>query len=262
MNSRVDRFRSALVRTTCRSTAFARYSAIALAATLLLLALPAQAQQVCGLPGNDPGTTASGIVNSYFDGSNQAALATSATSLRLGAVRAGSATTTVANGDLLIVMQMQDGVVNGSNSANYGSGTGNGKGTTSIGNAGLYEFVRATSGGGANTVITFTPALTNSYSQAGATATLGQRRYQVIRVPQYAAVTLNGVTAPTWNGLAGGVVAIDSSQVLTLGSATVEGQTNRAVFLGGKGFRGAVGYGSTAASANTDWVFSDSVSHA
>ncbi len=239
-----------------------RFLASVLLLTVMLLSPLAHAQQVCGLPGNDPGSTASGIVNSYFDGSNQATLATAATSLRLGALRAGSATSTIATGDLLIVMQMQDGVVNGSNSANYGSGTGNGKGTTSIGNAGLYEFVRATSSGGANAIINFTPALTNSYSQAAATATLGQRRYQVIRVPQYAAVTLSGVTAPAWDGLAGGVVVIDSSQVLTLGSATVEGQTNRAVFLGGKGFRGAVGYGSAGNSPNTDWVLSDSTSHA
>ncbi|MFZ1392486.1 MAG: hypothetical protein WAS23_12925 [Dokdonella sp.] len=237
-------------------------SALVLLFTMTLLAPLAVAQQVCGLPGNDPASTASGIVNSYFDGSNQASLGSAATSLTLGAVRAGSATTTIASGDLLIVMQMQDGVIDGSNSANYGSGTGVGKGTTSVGNAGLYEFVRATAAGGAGASITFTPALTNSYTQAAATATLGQRRYQVIRVPQYAAVTLQGVTAPAWNGLAGGVVAIDSSQILTLGGATVEGQTNRAIFLGGKGFRGAVGYGSTANSPDTDWRLSDATSHA
>src|SRR5690606_2245580 len=76
-----------------------RLLASVLVLTVMLLSPLAQARQVCGLPGNDPGSTASGIVNSYFDGSNQATLATAATSLRLGAVRAGSATSTIATGD-------------------------------------------------------------------------------------------------------------------------------------------------------------------
>ena len=41
---------------------------------------------------------------------------------------------------------------------------------------------------------------------------------------------------------------------LTLGSATVEGVANRAIFVAGKGFRGAAGRQSTANGPNTDWV--------
>jgi len=234
---------------------------------LLALGLMSQAawsQAFCALPGSDPTSTASGIVNTYFDGSNQASLAGGATSLTLGGVRSGSATTTVSQGDLLIVMQMQDGSISSSNDANYGSGAGNGRGTTSAGSAGLYEYIRVTNAGpsGAGNAITFSPALTNSYTQAAASGANGQRRYQVIRVPQYADVTLQGVTAPAWNGLAGGVVAVDSSQAIALGSGTVEGQTGRAIFLGGKGFRGAAGFGSTATSQNNPWVFSDATSQA
>jgi uncharacterized repeat protein (TIGR01451 family) len=233
-----------------------------LLACLGLASPAAWSQAFCAVPGSDPTPTATGVVNSYFDGTNQATLSSNATSLVLGASRAGSATATVSSGDLLIVMQMQDAVIDSSNSANYGSNTGNGRGSTNPGNAGLYEYVRATSAGGAGATISFTPALTHTYRQAAATASQGQRRYQVIRVPQYAAVTLQGVTAPAWNGLAGGVVAVDASQDITLGSATVEGQTNRAIFLGGKGFRGAAGFGSTAASQNNPWVFSDATSQA
>ena len=54
--------------------------------------------------------------------------------------------------------------------------------------------------------------LLNSYTSAAATATAGQRTFQVIRVPQYTtATTSSTLTAAAWNGTAGGVLALDTT---------------------------------------------------
>ncbi|QBB69777.1 DUF11 domain-containing protein [Pseudolysobacter antarcticus] len=227
---------------------------------LSALAIPAEAwAQVCANPGSSGAATPSGIVNVYFQGTTN--LAAGATTLTLGARNATGATNNIVVGDLLLIIQMQDGVINSTNTGNYGDGS-SGAGTTSVGSAGLHEFVKVltTTGTGAGAAITFSPALTNNYIQAAASATNGQQRYQVIRVPQYTTATVAGVTAPAWaidgaaTGETGGVAVVDVTGTLTLGSGTVEGQTGRAFFLAGKGFRGGAGIQSTANSPNTDWA--------
>src|SRR5690606_26652380 len=190
-----------------------RLHGLVLLAALLGLPVQAMAQaQVCALPGSDPATTASGIVNTYYAGSGN--LPAGATSLVLGARDTRGAATGVSVGDVLLVIQMQDGTINSSNNSTYGSGTGTGAGTTSVGNAGLYEFVRVDAVAGS--LVTFSPALTYGYTNAAATSSSGQKRYQVIRVPQYATVSVSGVTAPAWSGTTGGVVVMDASGALTL----------------------------------------------
>ncbi len=126
-----------------------------------------------------------------------------------------------------------------------------------MGNSGRHEFVRATSAGGAGASISFTPALANAYTQAAATSTRGQRRYQVIRVPQYPSAEATGLEAARWNGSSGGVVAIDVRDTLTLGSGTVEGISGTAIFAAGRGFRGAAGVNGTAGSPDIHWRFAD-----
>src|SRR5690606_29626988 len=101
--------------------------------------------------------------------------------------------------------------------------------------------------------ITFSPALTYSYANAAATSSSGQKRYQVIRVPQYATVSVSGVTAPAWSGTSGGVVVMDASGALTLNGASVEGQPNRAIFVAGRGFRGAAGVTQSSNGYDTEW---------
>ncbi len=78
--------------------------------------------------------------------------------------------------------------------------------------------MRATSAVGAGGgVLTFTPALTNSYRTRNYTAASnGQSRWQAIRIPQYASATASNVTALAWNGATGGVVAMDVENALTL----------------------------------------------
>ncbi len=220
---------------------------------LLLASVPLTpaGAQVCGIPGKDgPGGVLSGIVNTYFPGST-ANLAAGATSLVVGS--ATGASVGITPGDLLLIIQMQDAAINSTNSSAYGANNGSGAGATSLNNAGRYEYVTATSTVGlAGGTVTFRGTgtgngLNYSYTNAAATGSQGQRRYQVVRVPQYSSASLSsGLTASGWNGATGGILAIDVAGTLTLGGT---------VSVDAKGFRGGGGRGLTGGSggSNTDY---------
>jgi len=227
------------------------------AAALVLVAfgaaiLPgALESQVCGTPGKDgPGGVLSGVVNTYYPGLT-ATLSAGATSISIGA--ASGAAVGITPGDLLLVVQMQDATINANNTSAYGANDGTGRGSTAINNSGRYEYVTATSAvgvGGGTVSIRGTGAgngLVNAYANAAATGTRGQRRYQVIRVPQYSSATFgSGLTAAGWNGTTGGILAVDVAGALALGGV---------VSVDGKGFRGGSGRGLTGGTggANTDY---------
>ena len=177
-----------------------------------------------------------GIVNDFYPGSGTPNLNSGVSSFTLGTRDTRGYTTTLVVGDLLMVMQMQDGTIDSSNNSNYGDGTGVGYGSTGVGSAGLFEFVRVTAVAGLN--VTVTPPLNNSYVNADATAATAQKRYQVVRALQFSSVTAINVITPPWNGFTGGVVAMDVRDTLTLGSSTIDGVANRSIFVAGKGFRG------------------------
>jgi uncharacterized repeat protein (TIGR01451 family) len=207
--------------------------------------------QTCGTPGKDgAGGSLSGIVNTYYPGN--ASAGAGATSITLSTPTGAS--TTITTGDLLLVIQMQDAQINTTNSNVYGDGASGdpGSGSTAINQSGLYEFVVATSNGGGTVSIRGAGTgngLINTYSNAAATATRGQRRFQVVRVPQYSSATLtSGLTALAWNGRTGGILAIDVSGALTLGSAAVN--------VDGLGFRGggAQQWTGDTGGASTDYV--------
>jgi len=201
-------------------------------------------------------------VNTYYPGTASVAAGVLNTCIPVGASR-GSATP-IALGDMLLVIQMQDADIDSTNTGNYGGANGTGAGATSV-NAGKYEFVRATNAVGAGgcaagqvpvTGSGTNSGLLNSYVNSNATATKGQARFQVVRVPQYTSATLNGVTAAPWLtsttapiGLGtGGVLAIDVAGTLTVNSGV-------AASVDGQGFRGAAGRqlaGGTPAT-NTDY---------
>ncbi len=213
-----------------------------LASSLLFAVLAgsrSQAQaQLCATPGKDgPGGLLDGVVNTYHPVT--ASVAAGATSAALGT--ATGASTAVSPGDLLLFIQMQDASINSTNTDAYGDGAGGdsvARGSTNPNGTGLFEFVKATNSvalsGGA---LTFQGAgvgggLLNSYTNAAATATQGQRRFQVVRVPQYTTATLgSGLTASAWNGTSGGILVLDVSGALNLGGVTVS--------VDGLGFRGA-----------------------
>ena len=166
---------------------------------LVTLSFPAAAL-TCATPGKDgAGGVLNVPVNRYWPATLSAGAG--ATSIALGSsIGAGAS---IVAGDLLLVIQMQDAAIDSTNTSSYGNGTAGdpGSGSTAVNSAGLYEFVRAT-----NTVGTGTGTVTlvggsgggllNAYNNAAASGTQGQRRFQVIRVPQYTTATLgSGLTA-------------------------------------------------------------------
>ena len=231
-------------------------SAGVLAATsfFALGSTPALAAGPCATPGaQGPGGTLSGVVNTYYPGVGSAA--SGATTLSVGAPSGAAAP--IASGDMLLVIQMQGADFDFTNTDSYGHGpppATPASGYTALNTTGRYEYVMATSGVSAGSVdisgLGTGAGLVYSYTSAAATGTAGQRRFQVIRVPQYTtATTSNALTAAPWNGTVGGVLALDTAGALTL-SGTVS--------LDGLGFRGAPGIqrGGAGGLANTDRVTS------
>ncbi len=182
---------------------------------------------LCATPGHDgAGGTLTGIVNAYYAPS--ASVAAGATKVTIGKAAAGGAQTNIAIGDLILIIQMQDALINDANSSLYGDGSAGdpATGSTNLQSSGQFEYVTAASAitATAGGTLTFVGTgngggLLNSYSEAAYVAgTSGQQTFQVIRVPQYTSATLSSGLVPlAWNGSVGGVLAIDVAAQLTLG---------------------------------------------
>ena len=210
---------------------------IAGAVCLLLIILPttrASAVLYCGSPGSTGPGTPTGIINDYWPGNGSPGTASSA--INLGPRRSPGAGNTIEIGDLVLIIQIQDADIDISNSDDYGGSNNSGSGATAVNSSGLYEYVLATNAVGAGGgLLTFTPALTNSYRTRNyAVGSNGQSRWQAVRVPQYSDATASNVTAPAWNGDTGGVVAMDVENALILSGFT-------AFDVSGLGFRGGAG---------------------
>ena len=198
----------------------------------------------CSAPGKDGPAFSQ---PSYYPG-NATATAGS-TNITLGTIRTGAGvnepansglggTTPLSPGDLVMVIQMQDAQYNNGETIAYGDGT-TGRGWTNLNNSGKYEFRRVVSFTGGNLVID--QGLANTYTRAApsagtGTAENGNRRFQVIRVPQFSTLTMpTGTTSPpAWNGETGGVWVIDVAGNLNMNGATVDTSS--------LGFRGAGGW--------------------
>ncbi len=123
-------------------------------------------------------------------------------------------------GDYVMIIQMQGGTIDRSNTPAFGS-------ISSMGNAGNYEFNEIHSIAGNR--LFFRSQLANVYTVSG--------RVQVVRVPEYragATVTGGYVTAQPWNGATGGVIAMIVRGTLTLAdsiSASYQGFRGGGAFL-------------------------------
>ena len=220
--------RSRQLRTVPVSFALASWLRYMLGLALVMLSFSAAALN-CATPGKDgAGGTLSGVINRYWPGTASASIG--ATNITLGDPIGASGS--IAVGDLLLVIQMQDAAINTSNDSAYGGGSV-GSGSTDIRKSGQYEFVRANSivatGGGLLTIVGGGGGgLLNAYTSTG------QRRFQVVRVPQYTTASIgpSPLTAVAWNGSAGGVLAFDvAGQLTLLPGATVN--VDRLGFRGG-----------------------------
>ena len=222
-------------------TIYFRLATLALMSAASLIGLA----QICATPGKDgnvTGTSALGfggttvVVNTYYQGN--ASVTAGSTSISIGSPRGSG--TAISAGDLLLVIQMQDATINSTNSSSYGDGVsgGSASGTTSDGTAGIHEFVQATGpvSGGSVPIqgATAGSGLINSYVNAGASGSQGQRRFQVIRVPQYNNADVVGTVVPSpWNGRSGGIVAMNVDGTLTFSSGGTVSATGFGFRAGG-----------------------------
>lgn len=208
-----------------------------LASVVLLAAAaamaPAAMAQVCAAPGKDgPAAPLTGVLNAYYPGTADAGAGQR--NITVGAVRGPGALQT---GDMVLVIQMQDGVSNasfGTTTATYATG---------FGTAGTYEYGLVESFGGG--LITLRNNLVNSYANAQLAGN-ARKTFQVVRVPQYSAATIPAagtVTPLAWNGTTGGIVAIDVAGVFNL-SGTID--------AAGYGFRGGAGRVLAGGAGNTN----------
>jgi len=182
-----------------------------------------------GKHGNKSISSSNTIVNEYTTLTQDAAAGATLLNVTNSGLNTNSRFTTIlAPGDLLMIIQMQ-----GASSASYESG-GFGYpldatwGTISnYNNCGLYEFVQVRSVPNL-TSVEIDCGLMNSYTTSG--------RTQVIRVPRYLTLTINGggvTTCDAWNGATGGVVTVEVS-----GNTIIH--TGGSFYTSGKGFRGGV----------------------
>lgn len=206
---------------------------------LTLLAAQVAQAQTCAAPGKDGPATPSGIVNTYYQGNGN--LGVAVTTLTLGAASGAVGTVTV--GDKLLVIQMQGADIDSNNDVRYGDGTGaagstatttisQANGYTALNLAGNFEYVHVSAATGNN--ITFTPPLANAYQQA--LTAQPRRTYQVIRVPQYASMTVATgapLTGLAWTGVVGGVLAVDVAGKTTFSGAGLHMDASRRGFRGG-----------------------------
>ena len=154
---------------------------------------------VCGVPGKDGPASISGIVNTYYPGT--ANVSASSTTLPVGSPSGAAAP--IQAGDLLLVIQMQGADINSTNTSSYGDGDPSATASGILGtnfSAGQYEYVVATSGVSGGSV-SISSSLVNNYFNQDYSGSQGQRRFQVVRVPQYSSATVVGtVTSLAWNG--------------------------------------------------------------
>jgi gliding motility-associated-like protein len=209
--------------------------------------------QICGTPGLDGAVNVSRSINTYFPPLGDVILPQGGKTLTLAAVPPNDpygnnfGTEPIKAGDLLLIIQMQDAIINSSNSSSYGanhatSGPDNlgGTGFTNLGNTGRFEYLIATnavqltggvltfkgSGAGGGTVFT--------YVNAAPTANEGQKTFEIVRVPQYSNLVLtSNISTPPFNGKAGGIIAFDVAGSMDFAGFTIDASS--------KGFRG--GYG-------------------
>ena len=154
----------------------------------------------CSLPVTD---TLSGVVNDYTPVTG---FYCDSSVLQVGQAAAFSP------GDEVLIVQMQGAVINLNNTPDFGT-------VSDFGSAGHYEFNRIQVINGNDIQLKF--ALTKSYDVAG--------KVQLIRVPEYVDAAAGNLTCPPWDGLTGGVLAIDVANTFTL---------NGNLDVRAKGFRG------------------------
>ena len=211
----------------------------------LVLACLSQAQ-TCSIPGQAGNGDLKAQPNTFFPAT--ASASAGATVITVGAGTGISSG--VQAGDLLLLIQMQGADLNTTDDNRYGDATFDAGVTATVafgvagyagginGNnfvAGNYEWAVATGGGatfGAGGTINLSVPLSNSYFTRSNSTSVGRQSWQVVRVPQYSAVTLGGgLTVQAWDGTSGGLLVLDATGDINLNGQAINGA--------GRGFRAA-----------------------
>ncbi|MCU0334284.1 MAG: T9SS type A sorting domain-containing protein [Chitinophagaceae bacterium] len=218
---------------------YPRVAGVAFACLLAACFLPNLLWAQPGKDGARTVTAANTVLNTYTTLSANAAVGATTLTVASNALNGGAFSGNLANGDLIMIIQMQGATINSTNTASYGN-------VDNYGSSGRYEFACVSGVAGSNSITVAAP-LVNGYSAAG--------RTQVIRVPRFTTLTVNNNTSivpNAWNGSTGGVVVIE-----TTGNVALTGN-NSIINANSAGFRG----GSYADNAGlfpgtTDFVTSD-----
>jgi hypothetical protein len=169
------------------------------------------------------------VLNTYLPAPvGSTVVPTATTSIPVDEAAARGAGATVGAGDILLIIQVQGAPIDGGSEAVIGGSYGDGAGgldrqgflQTAQFTAGQYEFNRA-AGPIANGRIPLLRPTLHPYESSdtivdnGDGTGLGRRRYQVVVVPAYDNLTVDGtVTAEPWDGRSGGAIVLDVDQTL------------------------------------------------
>jgi gliding motility-associated-like protein len=166
-------------------------------------------------------------VNSYTHLTNNASAGSTSITVNDNAINGGQFSGALAQGELILIMQMQGASVDVNVHPTTGWGgyytvqqsffsNGNNYDITEFGDinnyngAGHFEYAEVASVSGSNS-ITLNCGLKHNYDITG--------NVQVIRVPRYEDLTIQNntsISAPQWNGISGGVIAIEMNGDLTI----------------------------------------------
>ena len=132
--------------------------------------------------------------------------------------------TSLNEGDVVLLIQMQDGTINTATNNNYGKGDGTGRGYISSGAAGEYEFhVVSTIAGVDDTTVAFEQDMNVTFVRST------NARVQLITIPYCGtSIISSDISVIPWNGKIGGVIALLTHEIVIDGNINVKG----------KGFRG------------------------
>ena len=207
--------------------------------------------QICACPGLEGPLNGTTVINTYYPPISNVILNSGSTNVQLIAVPPTDlygnsyGNIPISACDLLLFIQVQDGLISTANSNLYGSNNANGgpdglggTGYINVGNAGLYEYAIALnsvslSGG----ILNFRAAgnagglINNYYNNPGDGIINGKKTFQVIRIPQYSSLTMaRDMICPPFNGSVGGIISFDVAGDLNFNGFKIDASL--------KGFRG------------------------
>jgi hypothetical protein len=235
---------------------------------LFLIPLIKNSFSQCGTAPTSGTTTISTlnqVLNTYYPGTGN--LAVGATTLTVGARRGN--TTNIANGDMVLIIQMQGADFNSSNSDSYGDGVagGNASGYLTSGlAAGRFEYNIVSTYNSGTGAVTLQYPLANSYFTRSFSTSTGIQRYQLVRVPRFYRLDVDpgaSITASAWDGSSGGIIVLEASNRITI-DGTVNADALGFRGGGGKYFNGATSGHTNGATGitNTDFRWNSPVTTA